>query len=643
LIRGGSRLVLRLVLGLLVGVGLLSETSPVHADELQTVFLDRQEALSTTQRLRAEVLGTKAGNRHGGYGYVRVRLMNPDERAHQFRLVLTPAWGPGLSRAVQSTARSVRLEGGESATLFLPLVNSDGGSQLQISVDGTPAPEGAQISGANRYGTGQLSVLAVWEDEARRAAQWTALLEGFVTPSRRGNSPLDFKARTPAQLPDRWVLLSGFDLILVDPRARGLDPETARVLVQYVAGGGTLALLEAPVDGPLAEMVAGADLPAEGASGYHGLGRFILATAGTAAPALQTWLRGGARREAYSVVGAADRKFSGAMPTPLWLPLEIPGLGEVPVTAFFFLIFAFAIVVGPVNYLYFRRKRKLAMLLVTIPALGFLCTVVILLYGLFSEGFGVIGSTRTLSVLDQREHSAATCTAQTLYAGLQPAQLEPAADAFFCSSSFELEGDGDANGLFRVDLDRGYVVEGGALPSRTPTPFLSVSVGRAREHLRFRRRADGGFDVLAGPGLEPREEANGLLLRTFDGAWYLMDARGILQPRQVQRALEGDLESAVTAPFRSLPVAAGQIQSRRGYYGGRYLRYYSQSSMAELTEGAESLAQWMQMRVPHLRPGSYLARVKRPPAEERLGLEIEYRAEEHVVLGLLAEEDLLDE
>ena len=48
-------------------------------------------------------------------------------------------------------------------------------------------------------------------------------------------------------------------------------------------------------------------------------------------------------------------------------------------------------------------------------------------------------------------------------------------------------------------------------------------------------------------------------------------------------------------------------------------------------------------RLPELRKGSYLARMKQAPLEESLGLDIEYRAAEHVVMGLLAEEDILDE
>ena len=58
-------------------------------------------------------------------------------------------------------------------------------------------------------------------------------------------------------------------------------------------------------------------------------------------------------------MASSSRRFSGSMPTPFWLPLEIPGLGEVPVKAFFFLLLLFAVLVGPVNYMYFRRRESI--------------------------------------------------------------------------------------------------------------------------------------------------------------------------------------------------------------------------------------------------------------------------------------------
>ncbi|MEE8327937.1 MAG: hypothetical protein V3R32_03985, partial [Nitrosomonadaceae bacterium] len=49
----------------------------------------------------------------------------------------------------------------------------------------------------------------------------------------------------------------------------------------------------------------------------------------------------------------------------------IPGLGDVPLGLFFLILLVFAVCVGPVNYFYWRRRRRLAMLLLTVPVAGF--------------------------------------------------------------------------------------------------------------------------------------------------------------------------------------------------------------------------------------------------------------------------------
>ena len=630
---------------LLLGVLAWGTGTTAWADDLQTLPLDRHGALPTSQRLRAEVLGVPAGNRHGGYGFVRARLVNPDDRAHVVRLSLLPSflWFRSDDSAPQRVVRTLSLESGETATVYLPMVNTSGGSTLHFSVDGRPVGDQAQFSGGGSRQSDAASVLGVWRDDAVRLQRWRQFLEPKTPPSRRGGAALQLDSLEPRNLPDRWVLLSGFDLVLVDCQSPDLNLERERVLVGYAAGGGALGLLRPRSEGPLAEMLAATRTRADARSGFHGLGRWFATTAAGPEADMAGWLQADPQAGAYGVLQSATRKYAGSLPTPFWLPLQIPGLGEVPLKAFFLLILAFAIVVGPINYLYFRRQRKLPMLLLTIPAAGFLCTVVILLYGLFSEGFGVIGAARSFSVLDQRTHTTATCMAQTLYAGLQPQDLYPAPDSFFCSSSFVLEGnDRDATAIFHTDLDDGYRVDGSALPSRTATPFTSVRVGRARERLRFRRRPDGSYDALAAPGFAPQEAAGAVLLRTTDGAYYEMDAAGVLRPRALDERARAERIDALLGELRGMPLGSGEVHEDNDYWNsGRAFR--SREDMAVLASGAEGLERWLRWRLPTLPKGSYLARMQAPPVGESFGLDIEYRAQSHVVLGLLDAEDVIDD
>ena len=85
-----------------------------------------------------------------------------------------------------------------------------------------------------------------------------------------------FQFRAPDRLPDDWIQLSGFDLILVDGASSGLDGGAQRVLRRYLAAGGSVCVFSADSlrAGPLASAIDG-DRPREVASGVVGFGRFL--------------------------------------------------------------------------------------------------------------------------------------------------------------------------------------------------------------------------------------------------------------------------------------------------------------------------------------------------------------------------------
>ena len=72
----------------------------------------------------------------------------------------------------------------------------------------------------------------------------------------------------------------------------------------------------------------------------------------------------------------------------------------VPVYGFMVLITVFAIVIGPVNYFYLRRKRLLWLLLVTVPATALVTSVLLVGYSVAAHGFSIRSRIRSLTVLD---------------------------------------------------------------------------------------------------------------------------------------------------------------------------------------------------------------------------------------------------
>ncbi len=99
-----------------------------------------------------------------------------------------------------------------------------------------------------------------------------------------------------------------------------------------------------------------------------------------------------------------------------------PGIGGVPIYGFMVLITAFAVLIGPVNYFYLRRKRWLWLLLVTVPAMALVTSVLLVGYSVAAHGFSVRSRIRSLTVLDQKSHSAVSVARLALFAGVAPAR-----------------------------------------------------------------------------------------------------------------------------------------------------------------------------------------------------------------------------
>jgi hypothetical protein len=614
-----------------------------HAAQGTWFPLDDKNGWPMSSRVRAWVRATDVrSSRPGAYGYVTVRLQNPGSSEHTARVMLVRRHTDSDGRIT----RTVKMPAGGDLTIHLPLPAQSypGEWDAAFALDDQRTRYMSGNLWSAMHGDGLSTLHIVDSSEATQVQQMRSIQNTIGRYTSRGVAS-DFLARRPTELPDSWVMLSGFDLIMVNGLLPDLDPEHERMLQKYVAGGGHLIVLNVPKEGSRFGKMLTGDLShrsgalanGEARTGCLGLGWWcaLAPDASLDQPGLAAW-----RASRFLELGFYEdtRLFSGGLPSAMWFALDIPGLGEVPVRTFFFLILVFAIAVGPVSYVALRRRRKLAWLLVTIPAGGFACAAAILLYGFLSEGFGIRGSVRSFTVLDQRSHQAATCAGRTLYAGLQPGALRPDPETFFSSRNLMLQdNNGPSGGNLYHDLDTGRI-EGSALPSRTPTTFTTATVGRARERLRFKRREDGGLDVLAGVDFVPVAGRGTILLRTPDGRYFAREASGTLRPIESTSSRWRD---SVVAPVAEMPMLRVQGDrfgnSRRVYHSGSYGR------LDESNDGEMGFVAWLKTRLdPDLEPGTYLARMEQAPGLDDLDLDVNYEDARHLVLGILAEDDILE-
>lgn len=623
-----------LLLGLWAG-----GATPARAGPGTWVDLDPPDSHPDARNVRAWVFATPGSVRPGAYGWVTVRVENRGGESHRVDLSIEPRYGEGGRNVFDQL--DVGPHG--DVTVHLPLPTGQRDYRLRMQRHGTTrCKPTVDLTGGAGSESEFLSLLDTTRGRAHHT--WEETFAGLRLPCASGTPP-DLTQRRTADLPERWVLLTGFDLVLVDAADPGLTSENERVLVRYVAGGGRLiAVRMGPQtdrslarlrDDPSAKKSGGEGEGVE--SGFHGLGRWMMLPGDDPGEVsgLEAWLE----QDAQGITGSSTTyPFAGGVPQAFWFVLDVPGLGKVPVQAFFILILLFAVLVGPVSYVFFRRRRRLALLLVVIPLGGFLFAGAILLYGFFSEGFRIVGAVRSFSVLDQRRHEAVTCAARTLYAGLRPSALTPDAATFFSAPEVGDEHLVDASIRFDIHREAGGRVEG-ALPSRMPTAFTSASQGRARHRLRFTRREDGGFDVLAGPDFMPLEGVDTLVLRTHDGSYYVRTASGRLEPLFSPRSIRAI--HRLVHPMAYMPLESLELWTARRPV--HFMTWSSGPPVNRTNAGPFGFAKWVRGRFPSgLAPGTYLARMTKAPVFDDLGLDVDWRDAHHVVLGILAEDDILE-
>ncbi len=194
--------------------------------------------------------------------------------------------------------------------------------------------------------------------------------------------------------------------------------------------------------------------------------------------------------------------------------LPIPEIGEVRARAFLAILAIFAIVIGPVNYLFLQRWRRQALLVVTAPLISIAFVFLLGAYVVAGEGFGVHSRIASLTMLDQSGQQAATRAIVSMYA----AGRAPSGGLVFARDAAVLPALGEnVPELVALDVGGGQRFSAGLLPARTPTSFEVITVGPARQRLVVTRTTDGALEVANGLGAT----MTSLVVRDRDGAWQL--------------------------------------------------------------------------------------------------------------------------
>ena len=255
-----------------------------------------------------------------------------------------------------------------------------------------------------------------------------------------------------------------------------------------------------------------------------------LALAAEQRSAIATWVAAGgtvviatsAQREAWRKVGVEPwllnssekalinrlNRIGAEKETPNVL-VAVPGTESVPATGFMLLATLFAVVVGPLNLWWVRRRGAPALFLLTTPALSLITCVVLLGTNIIIEGLSLRRVASQLTVLDQAHARAIAWTRASYYGGFSVARFDVDTDAKV--RRFEPEPDHRYSYRGRrdseshaIDWRGGQKLSGEWIPARRNRQLLYVTARTERAQLQLTRKGNQ-WQVTNGLGTTLRQ------------------------------------------------------------------------------------------------------------------------------------------
>lgn len=654
--------------------------------------------------LQVDVDSRWIGCGQGGYCPVRIRVVNRGpSRVLTFRITKFASAALPLVKQTREVPQNATL----AFTLSLPMVNATTNGELQIDEQRGPFDEMKQTLSfpeSNQWEQGRPTCLLVspgtvdpqqFEDGISTFRQTTGLGAGGGHPysGYRTQSLLVLPANS---LPASWVDFSGLDLISIPLESLSkLDRNARTALLQWTRCGGTL-MVTAVGDGPngidslakslLAEKAAAANWswsdarlddrqvaaithadPSGGSSSTTGpppqnlpgewsqasppfrmteigLGKLVVFRDEPFPGTAQDWywflksLGGPSRWDLGKRIGQSSR-----VGTDDFLLFLIPGIGGVPVVMFLVLITIFSVVIGPLNYFVLAKRKKLHLLILTIPGIALVTSLLLFGYTLVAHGFGVKARSRSLTWIDQTNQSAVTINRLSLYAGQAPsAGMKFSRD----TAVFPIWPEHESFEAGQVDWTDSQVLTSGWLRSRTRTQFLTVAHSAERGRIEVTPQANDRLTVANGfewgfRQLVVSDEQGRLFVGTDVSAGASVDLKPAT-PEELKQIAEAFQEYPLELPDGVNGSGPNSFfwnsprHSRRGMYmpfGVPTTLWHHQESLMEQTRSQlQSVPQWSSAETTPNR--TYFGLTTQTPNLVELGVaKAQELASSHVVMG----------
>lgn len=286
----------------------------------------------------------------------------------------------------------------------------------------------------------------------------------------------------PDELPLHWQSYTNFDTVFCDgerlPALSETNPTAAAALRRWVAAGGHLLVCCQPEEVPAVERqldLHAADLqPSESAE--HRQYRVKWGTVDIWEKPIDQFSRVSGR-QLFTARSSAPGEWQVAAGEPEDFQVyRVPGVGELSLWFVVGMITVFMIVIGPVNLFWINRVRRQYLIMLTVPAMALAVCIVVLGYAMFRDGFSVRGRIWSVTLLDQSQGHAWSCSRQAFYPGMiLQRRLTYPGDAVVtpCFETGFTSAPNTRNARWEV-ADEAQVLWGSWLSSRTHSQFNVV-------------------------------------------------------------------------------------------------------------------------------------------------------------------------
>ena len=596
--------------------------------------------------------GQPLGTRHGYVEY-RVQLKNSATEDRVVHLAY-PASRPGLQPFGVAVSRTVRVAGGQevAVSLFQPPVPVFA-SALEVHVDGEQDGKIIPVESLHSYYYGPNSPnsvavllsrsvpqdfrdLGLTQPRAKSVAP-TTHTPGAATPAfpRRAGGlgglaaglavaaaapPTDPFALLRSEVPvsqwsPNWLGYSCYDaMVMTGKEAEEMPPQVQSAVRRFVECGGTL-------------LIHGVKLPAvfsqggiRGAKGVYTVG-FGCAAASLDDMPGRSETKTEDDKTSWAVTWQKLKSLSPHVYAPAEKPVKLYDLlvaeTTVPVRGLFALVLLFGVAIGPANLWLLSRYKRRIWLWWTVPAISLVTCLAVFGYSLASEGWIGHGKTASLTLLDERDHRAATIGYLSYYCPLTPsmgARFSVDTDVALLGPKIEpwqrYPGGPGGAGLRFVDWTTDQHLTSGWVNARVPAYFQIRKNEDRRERLTVEKQADGSLKVV---------NALGAAIQRL----YLADSSG--------RVFEG--QDIPAGQQRTLAAAAVKLNP----FGDPALARNIFSGPDLLT----ALHDWAENKTPAalLAPGRYLAYLDKSPFIESPLAGVKSEDTLAIVYGISQEQD----